>query len=381
MFTLKRNIQNIRNVLEIQVFKHGVVFLSHINEDCILVSKNANNDDLWNIKLKIEPYELSQNKDNIYAFYPNGLLKIDVIKGEIIDNILIKGSFSSPFKEGYLVYAINEITNSYTPTYLKDGRTSWQLNKPLNMVNFKNNEYVIGFSEYDEWGQSKKNSLAIYEPDKSLDSPLWQFNLSDIGRWYNEFDKKWEEGQVWNFVGVVDGILWVDVMAHTLLGIDVQTGELRHHLKETIIMNAFPENYPTNIPYWGFSTYDKNLNKIWGIEGYSYWEVDLNETSPHIKIWYLGEELQKLGAAMSNLPMCGISATHVFFGVGSIGKTPQVCALNRITLKIDWRYDFSKEAENTEIAFSPTKVEVTENHLFVLDSEGTLHIFEKQETA
>ncbi len=116
---------------------------------------------------------------------------------------------------------------------------------------------------------------------------------------------------------------------------------------------------------------------MWGIEAYSYWEVDLKEAQPRLKVWYIQEEIEKHQTTLPNFDTCGITENHIFFSMGGLGgnRVPQVAALNRNTLKVDWQYQFIEEG----IYYSPTEVQVTDNNLFVLDNQGTLHIFERTE--
>lgn len=333
---------------------------------------NINNQ--WKVDIDGIGAIMSVHDDDLFIQDSNiNLFHISIKKGVYLGNLS---------KSDWKITLSNNLTESM---YLL-GIRGRLMNREYGIYDLKNdsiifniNQSLIGLVEKDKI--FTKNSVEIKCYSIELKDFIWHFSLSNLGRWYNEFDKKWEEGKVEHFVGVVNDILWVDITAHVLLGIDVHTGQIRYNLKETVPMNEFPENYPINIPYYGKTTYDSKQHKLWGMYGFLYWEVDLQNLTPYIKLWYLGDEMMKYKAFLPNLPTCGINDTHVFFGVGSIGKTPQVCALNRETLKIDWRYDFSKEAENTEIAFSPTKQEVTDNHLFVLDNKGTLHIFEREEVA
>jgi hypothetical protein len=221
-----------------------------------------------------------------------------------------------------------------------------------------------------------QNCVSIYNIDGKL---LWNFTLESLNQEYNLFSEKWNKPmEIANFCGVAHEVLWMDVVCrgigNFLLGLDVNTGQPVHLLDKA--ENRFMV-YPFDmIPTDGRTTYDAKRNILFGFApDWVHWQVDLSEKSPKIKMWDLSEEMTKHHAFVSAYMNCGISDSHIFFPVGSLGSTPQVFALNRETLKVDWQYHFTEGGQY----FTPTKVEVTDTHLYVLDNTGTLHIFEKTE--
>jgi len=244
----------------------------------------------------------------------------------------------------------------------------------------QNNDMFPFFCDGDKIiAHTKNNKRTLSIINYFTGTSLWIFHLSDIGRWYNEFDKKWEEGKAFHVVGVINDILWVDVTAHVLLGIDIHTGQIKYNLKEANPMNEFPEKFTVYKPHYGKTTYDQEHHKLWGMEGYSYWEVDLNEAILNLKLWYMGDECESHFTSLPNFDICGINQDYIFFPMGGLGgnRKAQVAALNRKTMKIDWQYLFMSDTPY----YTPTKVEVSEDNLFVLDSDGTLNIFEKEKVA
>jgi hypothetical protein len=372
MFALTYRITGIQNILSVQIHEDQIIYILRNQDQVFLVSKSArDNISLWNIELSVDPYELIKNDNDIFVLYQNGMMKFNILKGQLKEKLQINGLFSNVFQEGYICYCYNEDINIYVPTYIKNNVIIWQLFRYLNTIIFKkNNKYIIGFSEYDEWAQSRLNVIARYEPNNNLEIPLWTLSVSEIGKYFHTFDKVWKEGQVWHFVGVVDGILWIDVMAKILIGVNVETGEIIYHFNKGINQKGEYEE----LPFYGKTTYDAKHHKLIGFYGDKYWEIDLSKKELKLRISNLKELLEKHEATLPNFDVSGITENHFFFGVGSMGgKRAQVLALNRNTFQIDWKYRFEGHA----LYFSPTKVDVTENHLFVLDNAGTLHIFEK----
>jgi hypothetical protein len=184
-----------------------------------------------------------------------------------------------------------------------------------------------------------------------------------------------------NFVGIANNILWMDIDVEMngsfLLGLDTETGNVVAFAKECQEQNQLKgRGYSPCLPSRSYTTIDTKRNILYGFASdWLYWQVDLSDKLHKIKLWDLSEEMEKHKSYVSVYMNCGISDNHIFFPVGSLGSTPQVFALNRETLKVDWQYFFTEGGQY----FTPTKVEVTDTHLYVLDNIGTLHIFEKTE--
>ena len=109
----------------------------------------------------------------------------------------------------------------------------------------------------------------------------------------------------------------------------------------------------------------------------------MSAPSPELKLWNFwddfalfrhGENVMGI-AFLGSYQNCGITDTHIFSPVGSAGMIPQIFAFNRLTHQVDWRHIMQSEHN---AYYMPTKVQVSDNHLFVLDSEGTLHIFARE---
>lgn len=191
----------------------------------------------------------------------------------------------------------------------------------------------------------------------------------------------WSSAEIVNIIEVIDGILWMDIVLKSyggvLVGLDVQTGKIKHLLAECIPMNNQIWYEGKHLPYYCHSRYDKESNKIIGAVASIYWEVDLSEEKPIIKRWNFEKELEKYHAEFRPSTLdCAITQTHIITPVG--GAIPRVVAFNRESHQIDWCHEFLEES-TTIPDFMPLKAEATNTHLFVLISTGDLYIFEKTE--
>jgi hypothetical protein len=209
----------------------------------------------------------------------------------------------------------------------------------------------------------------------------WHFTLESLKDINPSLD--WSKAEVFNFIGVQDGTLWMDIVVPdyggVLLGLDTQTGSVKQLLTECLPMNDQLWYTLDTIPNYCHSRYDEANNKIIGAARSIYWEVDLSEKNPVMKRWNFDKELAEYQAEFRPSTLdCAITATHIITPVG--GAVPRVIAFNRESHQVDWCHEFLEES-TTIPDFMPQKAEVTDTHLFVLISTGDLYIFEKQENA
>lgn len=308
---------------------------------------------------------------NHYIFFIDDSANSEVysLKNDELKSKLLDASFFYEINQKLVVFSHQDKATKLIDV---ENHEYWSINTRLGYPNFNKDNFIFSVKSFLE----KDNMICI---DGSTGQLLWHFNLKSLHQEYDLFSEKWNKPmEIANFCGVVNEVLWMDVVCrgigNFLLGLDVNTGQPVHLLD--IAENRFMV-YPFDmIPTDGRTTYDAKRNILFGFApDWVHWQVDLSEKSPKIKMWDLSEEMTKHHAYVSAYMNCGISDSHIFFPVGSLGSTPQVFALNRETLKVDWQYFFTEGGQY----FTPTKVEVTDTHLYVLDNTGTLHIFEKIE--
>lgn len=177
-------------------------------------------------------------------------------------------------------------------------------------------------------------------------------------------------------IGVYQNQLLVACSDHLLLLIDVNTGEIRHKWRDLIgfevgsfYKNVLPD--PTNF------VLDKKASKLIGVFDTYYFEIDLD--SKEISYYQLKEELSKYGIndfrPFNNNPF---TSEHLFLTAHTYLKEipnvdlSSVLVLNRETKRVDWLHTFKENGLGTNVP------QITDTHLYQLDTEGTLHIFEKE---
>lgn len=317
----------------------------------------------------------------------------------IFENFIICNLASESFIYNVLTQKKDILKGQYATETFESNTSKWLFSydadihsSKLNIYDLKTNNFRLLTSTY-KFGQClldgdyflcEEKKQTIFNIEISSIQTIWHFNLESLKETHLDQTHKYGEFQmkINHFIGVVQGILWIDIdvimNGSFLLGLDAETGKCVHLLDTAENQNEV--NYvalvPNRLPSSTFTTYDDKRNILFGFaHDHFHWQVDLSEKSPKIKMWSVEDEMKKHHAFVSAFMNCGISDSHVFFPVGSIGSTPQVFALNRDTLKVDWQYFLTEGGAY----YTPTKVEVTETHLYVLDNTGTLHIFEKKE--
>jgi outer membrane protein assembly factor BamB len=216
------------------------------------------------------------------------------------------------------------------------------------------------------------NNFVFFCPNDKLirfDPPtgevLWSFSFAGFGKIINEYRKE-AEVTILFFLGVVGNQLWILLNSRQYLVIDVETGK-----QLTLIGDAYDGKQYTNRQF-GLGQIDDKNKKVILLSNHQYAEIDCN--SFEIKDVDLFEEFEK--HSVSSGGRFQIDEDYIYFYdkkfIG-LNQCCKVAVLDRKTLKVVWSYDFAQHGT------APMQMEKTENHLFVLDSGGTLHIFEREE--
>ena len=200
---------------------------------------------------------------------------------------------------------------------------------------------------------------------------LWTYSFADYPKVKDEYGKDAALGihsNQYAFMGVVDNQLWVRLNSCQYLVLDIFTGQ-----KLALLGDAYNGRKYTNNNF-GTAVIDARNKKVVLLSNHTYTEFS-TETFEfnHID---LSEEFNHHGVSSGG-------RTHIdndfiyFYDKIFFGDQPRnkVAVLDRHTLKVVWVHDFA------QYGTFPMQMEKTDRHLFVLDSGGTLHIFEKEDVA
>ena len=199
---------------------------------------------------------------------------------------------------------------------------------------------------------------------------LWSFSFADFGKVKDVFGIE-EAVSVHSFnkafTGVVGNQLWVTLNTWQHLVLDIDTGKQLALLGD--IYN-YKETYEGQYLAGG-GIIDAKNNKIISLGNAMYREI--NCTTFEITFYDLREEFEK--HSVNSIGDIIIDEDYIYFydkKFMGINQCCKVAVLDRNSLKVVWSYDFAL------LGSFPMQMEKTENNLFVLDGNSTLHIFEKE---
>jgi len=196
--------------------------------------------------------------------------------------------------------------------------------------------------------------------------PLWQFSLNTIpNNPHNDNYNKEADWEVKKLIGVLEGKLWIALNHHTIIALDIVTGVLVHQIHT--IANFHCSWLPSAIPLPEATQIDETTHKLIGFMWEFYWEI--NPTNGAIQLYDLTNELsvKKIRSDIANFVL---TDSKIYFASHFDSK---IGALDRVTKKLTWEYDFKKE-EDAEPRIM--ELQGNENLLGALSSQGILYIFE-----
>ena len=317
------------------------------------------------------------NSDGIYEILNNN----EIYKGSLVnyhqndDFIIIEKNFEGDKQiiNGEIVQELNSgidgiqkiIDTDYIirTCYSDDYSTSYLTKFNINL---KEDIWKINFTEVVFFYVLKNQILLGYADKVSL------HNLLDLSMiWI----KNYEGFSLTKCIGKFKNELILVVGEHILLSIDVETGETLHKWHE---LKGFEvgATYKDVLPDTSSFVLDESSAKLIGVFHTYYFEIDLISR----EITYIQLEKELSGHSIRNLKSVSdnpFTSIHLYLTADiTLEEFPNtdlnaVLALNRDTKKVDWVYTFKESGIGTNIP------QINDTHLFILDLEGTLHIFEK----
>ena len=204
---------------------------------------------------------------------------------------------------------------------------------------------------------------------------LWEFSLASFGKWKNSWDEE-SFFEVYKLIGIYNNIFWAFIELGGFVGLDIKTGELKYRITEydqsigrTICKgkNFFRSNY----------LLDNEKGKILGMAIDVFIEIDLTQEPPFVTQYGLQEEFEKYNikgkdtstkyAVQDNL-LYFYLAEQLRFGVLDI-NTKEIIYISEPIAVVERDDSFTRLRD----------LKVSENKVYILDSNHTLHIFEREE--
>ena len=231
--------------------------------------------------------------------------------------------------------------------------------------------------------------IYIYKKDKIYDDVmsirafsiqkkehLWEFSLASLGKWKNSWDEE-RYFEVYKLIGIYNNIFWAFIELGGFIGLDIETGELKYHIPEyhqaigkTICKGKdfFRSDYFLN----------SGKGKILGMAMDVFIEIDLTQEPPFVTQYGLQEEFEKYNIKKANDTagsyvvqdnlLYFYLAEQLKFGILDI-NTKEIIYISEPIAVVERDDSFTRLRD----------LKVSENKVYILDSNHTLHIFEREE--
>ena len=224
-----------------------------------------------------------------------------------------------------------------------------------------------------------KKKIACRKIDS--DSILWEFSLASLGKWKNPYTDEEIDFQVRRLIGIYNNIFWVFLNAEGFIGLDIETGELKYRIPEyhQAIGKTSTSSYDHSK---GFFRSDYLLNsekgKILGLAVDVFIEIDLTQEPPFVTQYGLQEEFEKYNIKKAN-DTAGSYVVQDNLLYFYLAEQLKFGILDINTKEIIYISEPIAVVERDDCFTQLKDLKVSENKVYILDSNHTLHIFEREE--
>ena len=251
----------------------------------------------------------------------------------------------------------------------------------ITRINLKTESKIWEVESYFGNGKIHNNNLfAVCNGNKickisltNPQTPLWQFDLSQLGTFYSEQSQQQETYKVKKFIGIHQDRLYVALNGGMLLEIDIATGAVTYQW-QNIMTTDRGFSYPVETNTF---TLDKQLGKLLSFYTADFITIDL--ASKKVNITPMDEELKKFDGRTFKPTSINyaIDETHIYTLVTLYAPEADfikesIVAFNIQTKKIDWNftdYQFGMAGGDTP--------KLAGNKLYLKVNITNLYIFEK----
>ena len=285
----------------------------------------------------------------------------------------------------FLYLSNDYLETQYSNEYLED--ITAIIDRKENLIVLGNiDKFSISFFQMDIY-------IYIYKKNKIYDDVmsvrafsiqkkehLWEFSLASLGKWKNPYTDEEIDFQVRRFIGIYNGIFLVFLNAEGFIGLDIETGELKYRIPEyhQAIGKTSTSSYDDSK---GFFRSDYLLNsekgKILGLAVDVFIEIDLTQEPPFVTQYGLQEEFEKYNIKKANdtAEDYVIQDDLLYF---SLFNQLRFGILDINTKEIIYVSEPIAVVERDDCFTQLKDLKVSENKVYILDSNHTLHIFERE---
>ena len=247
--------------------------------------------------------------------------------------------------------------------------------KKTAILNIINNEfhYILNsrIFKFLEWKEKLffKNKNTIQGIEIYTGQFLWEFPLSSLGKWKNSWDEE-RDFEVYKLIGIYNNIFWAFIEIGGFIGLDIKTGELKYRISE------YHMGKESKLFFRSDYYLDNERGKIFGL-AHIFIEIDLNQAPPFVTQYGLQEEFEKYNIKKANDTaedfvvqdnlLYFYLAEQLRFGLLDI-NTKEIIYVSEPIAVVERDDSFTRLRD----------LKVSENKVYILDNNHTLHIFEKE---
>ena len=281
------------------------------------------------------------------------------------------------FIEGLNVICLKEpiqyISSDYYITYIRvDAEKNTVIkdikqSKKIIDIKYSSTIFLVWYNTYFRYNYHEKTIEAFEFPTATF---LWKYHLIDLGPYiYN--DKEQKAYEVRKFLGIYNERLFVLLSNDEILVLNMQDGSMLEKISQT---PPQPMGEYTISVLGNCMLLDTETGKIKGFVNYVYWELDL--LTYQFQCYNLATTLHQNGLiGIMNISSYAQSDMHFIVTMKRIDESGSMwsflVAINRNSKSIEWKQELPWTGNNVP--------QYSDGKLYQLDTNNTLHIFEKQE--
>ena len=205
---------------------------------------------------------------------------------------------------------------------------------------------------------------------------LWEFSLASFGKWKNSWDEE-RYFKVYKLIGIYNNIFWAVIELGGFVGLDIETGELKYRIPE--YHQAVGKTICKGKDFFR-SDYFLNSKKvkIFCMDMDVFIEIDLTQESPFVTQYGLQEEFEKYNIKKANDTATDyvVQDDLLYF---YLTEQLKFGILDINTKEIIYVSEPIAVVERDDSFTQLKDLKVSENKVYILDSNHTLHIFEREE--
>ena len=247
--------------------------------------------------------------------------------------------------------------------------------KKTAILNIINNEfhYILNsrIFKFLEWKEKLffKNKNTIQGIEIYTGQFLWEFPLSSLGKWKNSWDEE-RDFEVYKLIGIYNNIFWAFIEIGGFIGLDIKTGELKYRISE------YHMGKESKLFFRSDYYLDNERGKIFGL-AHIFIEIDLTQEPPFVTQYGLQEEFEKYNIKKANDTAEDyiIQDNLLYF---YLAEQLRFGVLDINTKEIIYISEPIAVVERDDCFTQLKDLKVSENKVYILDSNHTLHIFERE---